>query len=289
MPQSDPALLQKLTPLRVAGKLLSLDQVRAALKSPTPAPLTLPPPATTVLTPAQIAATARKAMIRIGWLYLCKNCNSWHTNMMGGYALTADGAVATCHHGLDPKDDLMREAYLFAATTAGDVFPVRAILAADPILDATILQLEAAHTTPLPLNDQHAPGDAAYIFSDPEHVGGYFSAGLINRFYWNTPGVTLNPATLAGARYLRLHVSVDWAPGSSGAAVLDDCGNAIAHVARIQSLTAPTAPAPPITASTTRPSTPDPKPAYLTLHEAIPARGVRLLVESMSPPPHPKP
>jgi hypothetical protein len=33
----------------------------------------------------------------------------------------------------------------------------------------------------------------------------------------------------------RMDVSTDWAPGSSGAAVLDQCGNAIGHVSEISS------------------------------------------------------
>jgi hypothetical protein len=31
-----------------------------------------------------------------------------------------------------------------------------------------------------------------------------------------------------------LQVSADWAPGSSGSAVLDQCGNAIGHVSEVQ-------------------------------------------------------
>jgi hypothetical protein len=54
---------------------------------------------------------------------------------------------------------------------------------------------------------------------------------VVNRFYWyGRPGK-------AGAAEewdrLRLNVSTDWAPGSSGAAVLDACGNAIGHVTSI--------------------------------------------------------
>jgi hypothetical protein len=63
-----------------------------------------------------------------------------------------------------------------------------------------------------------------------------------------------------------MHVSTDWAPGSSGSPLLDTCGNAISHVATISHLG-------------------DAKNsggkgvAHLTLHEAIPARSVQWLVK----------
>jgi hypothetical protein len=100
-----------------------------------------------------------------------------------------------------------------------------------------------------------------------------------------------------------MHVSTDWAPGSSGAPVLDACGNVVGHVAVISSLQKkPSTPVP-------APRTPkagkdansgddskdgkdeDHAPApiappsgsgatMITLHEAVPARAVRLLAEN---------
>ena len=71
------------------------------------------------------------------------------------------------------------------------------------------------------------PGDAAYCLSDPLGVTGYFSEGMVNRFFRKPD----NKGTEDEA--LRLHVSTDWAPGSSGSPVLDQCGNAIGHVSMI--------------------------------------------------------
>ena len=64
-------------------------------------------------------------------------------------------------------------------------------------------------------------------------------------------------------------MSTDWAPGSSGSAVLDDCGNAIGHVVNISS-----------TRDETAPKAQDAqteKPAATVFHAAVSARDVLLL------------
>ncbi len=112
---------------------------------------------------------------------------------------------------------------------------------------------------------------------------------------------------------LRLNVSTDWAPGSSGAAVLDQCGNAIGHVSTIAPLSessraprrAPRAPVEtpktPVEKPDARNESPAPKPdpgsgtpapraqpsdrfggaVLITLHEAVPARGVLALARTL--------
>ena len=58
----------------------------------------------------------------------------------------------------------------------------------------------------------------------------YFSAGMVNRL------AELAKQENGGAPPLMLDVSTDWAPGSSGAAVIDECGNAIGLVSTILAL-----------------------------------------------------
>jgi len=100
-----------------------------------------------------------------------------------------------------------------------------------------------------------------------------------------------------------VHVSTEWAPGSSGAAVLDLCGNAIGHVANISPLTEKGhfIPAKPpetkpgeelakIDPQISKPATADrfQGAVLITMHIAIPARGVLGLVQSLKLPPEPK-
>jgi hypothetical protein len=196
----------------------------------------------------------------------------------------------------------MREGYLVALDADNHVLPATGVLARDPIMDVAIVRVAGGEKLcPLALNDHVAPGDPVYLYSDPMHVAGYFSTGMVNRFFWRMPGRHGDPGTLAGARMYRLHVSTDWAPGSSGAPVLDACGNVVGHVAVISSFQKPSTTSPtPAPRAATRPAKDDAKgdeqehqpqpiaapapagagPTMMNLHEAVPARAVRLLAET---------
>jgi S1-C subfamily serine protease len=285
----DAPLVAKAAVLKQAGKLLDFKQVNAALKSPKPVPLVLPAPSTRRLEPRAIAELGRKALVRVGWLYLEKETKEWHVNLSDGYAITADGAVATCHHCVVPEEQEMSEGHLIAFDASGNVLPVTAVLAQDEEMDVAILRVDGGNITPLPLNDQTAPGDTVYVFSDPMGAVGYFSSGLLNRFFWFDGKRSTNAASIEGARNLRIHVSADWAPGSSGAALIDACGNAIGHVSAIDPLSDdPIQPEEKVVKPDKKPTkTPPPPPptdnsVLITLHEAVSARGVKMLAESMN-------
>jgi S1-C subfamily serine protease len=227
-------------------------------------------------------------MVRVGW-YFRTPSGVWRAGAADGYAITTDGAIATCYHCLEENEPGVTDAYLFAATDDLEIHRVTAVLAADPVLDVAIIRVEGADFSPIALNDQIAPGDSAYLLSDPNRLENYFTTGQVNRFYWRRPGKN-DRNTLEGVRNLRINVSTDWSPGSSGAAVLDHCGNAIGHVSTINAInrsatehlfsenanTAATTQPAPTTREARAPAT------YIVLHEAVPARGVRLLAESMN-------
>lgn len=285
----DAPLVAKAAALKDAGKLLSIRQITAALKSPEPARLVLPAPSAERLEPRALAERGRKALVRVGWYYREKHSKAWHVNLADGYAITSDGAVATCHHCIAPDDQEMREGYLIASDASGQVFPVTAVLAQDQEMDTAIIRVEGGDFTPLPLNDQTAPGDTVYLFSDPMSEVGYFSSGILNRFFWLDGRKSMDATSIEGARNLRLHVSTDWAPGSSGAAVLDVAGNAVGHVSVIDPLVSDDDPPPPAE----KPGKPGKKSrktlapssgqcVLLILHEAIPARSVKMLADSMN-------
>lgn len=276
----DSSLIAKAEALRDDGKLLGKEQVARAMKALPAVAIMLPAARARRLEPKEIAALARKALVRVGWFYLCPRCDKLHVNLSGGYAITDDGVVATCWHVVAPERQDMRDGQLIASDADGNLMPVTAVLGFDKELDTAIVRVPGGRFRPLPLNDQCSVGDAAFVFSDPLEYAGYFSSGIVNRFFWSDGPPQRAADTLAGARRLRINVSTDWAPGSSGAAVLDACGNAIGHVAVINAL------------SGDKPSRPGANPAgtagpsraketMIVLHEAIPARGVKLLVEAM--------
>lgn len=287
----DAPLVARANLLKKSGKLLSDKQVADALKSPKPAPLVLPAPSAGHLDPRALAERGRKALVRIGWFYLEKRSKRWHVNLADGYAISAGGAVATCHHCIAPEEQEMREGCLIASDAAGNVFPVTAVLAQDKEMDAAIVRVDGGNFTPLPLNDQTAPGDTVYVFSDPMSAVGYFTSGILNRFFWLDGRKSNDPASIEGARNLRIHVSTDWAPGSSGAAVLDVCGNAVGHVSVIDPVVSddplPPDEKPGKDGKKSRKKSPPPpadRSVLIILHEAVSARGVKMLAESMNVP-----
>jgi hypothetical protein len=203
-------------------------------------------------------AVARAAHLQVGWYYRKTDSEKWIITTGGGYALTKDGAVATCFHVMCPPED-MEEGFLFAADESGQAYPVTEILAGNAAADACIVRVATSDLKPLALNTNVFPGDRCVCYSDPHGERGYYSDGIVSRFLApRRNGKVMKSAT-------KLNVTTDWAPGSSGAAVLDECGNAIGHVSFISSL---------YSRSENRRGDTD-----ITLHEASSAKDVLALVK----------
>ena len=249
------------------GDALKIEQARKQLTR-TSCQLALPAASTTRLAARQICATARHSHLRVGWIYLCDKCGKWHLSLSGGYALTSSGAVVTCFHVVSPGPG-MREGALVAVDEQETVLPVVEVLAANHDSEACIVRVPSGRLRPLALNTNVYPGDNAYCYSDPAQHRDYFSAGIVNRFYQVAAPSPAGAGPAFTRTVTRMNVSADWAPGSSGSAVLDDCGNAIGHVVSIST-------ARDDTASKGQEAQAD-KPAAIVFHEAVSARDVLLL------------
>jgi len=213
--------------LRKAGRLLDLPKVNSQISRTIPIHLELPTPNTKAISASEVWERARSSYLRIGYYYLCNKCSDWHLSLAGGYVIAGDGIAATCHHVIANQCAKMKEGFLVAADDQGLVYPVTEILVARADLDIAIVRTGAIRLPVLPLNTSVRPGDRAFLFSDPQGRRGYFSEGMVNRF------VQMEEA---GAKVIRMNVGTDWAPGSSGAAILDACGNSIGHVSTISTL-----------------------------------------------------
>ncbi len=275
---------------------LKHDQVKEQLDKPLPEKISLPTVSQEQKTGGQVYETARKALVRIGYARMISSPNRWSFNIANGYAIAENGIIATCHHCIAPDDDVT-EAWLIAVTADERVYPVTSVIAANERMDTAIVKVEGLKCSALPLNDQVSPGDVSYLLSDPFGVRGYFSTGIVNRFYWQNVR-NQDPQTLFGAASYRINLSTEWAPGSSGAAVLDTFGNAIGHVATISPLSEQyfqrgfrledddesdknenTLPKDEEQLKEDRYFE---DKVLITLHEAVPARAVRLLAESVN-------
>ncbi|NBR85749.1 MAG: serine protease [Proteobacteria bacterium] len=265
--RDDKALKTAAAKLRESGALVS-EATLTNQFTRTNCTLTLPAPRKTRLSGRELWAAARAAHIRVGWNFLCTKCNNWHLDLAGGYALTKDGAVATCQHVVKRPANF-KEGSIVAADEDGRLFPVVEILASDRRADTCILRIPAKDLKPLPLQTDVTPGDRCFCFSDPLDERGYFSDGIVNRFLSRHPRRDTNAPPVT-----RLNVTTDWAPGSSGSAVLDEFGNAIGHVTTITTL-----PGGNEKANEAEKSKRVIEPTLITLHEAVSAKDVLALIQ----------
>lgn len=118
-----------------------------------------------------------------------------------------------------------------AMTRDGRVFPVREVLAYDPVNDLAILQLDLPDgvTLPaLPLAREPAPiGTAVFVSSHPDNRFFLFSTGHVARHtVWRTE---------AGDEAF-MTITADFAKGSSGCPVLDERGAVIGIVNNTESI-----------------------------------------------------
>jgi S1-C subfamily serine protease len=269
------ALIQALERLRAQGGLLDFAASAAQLDRRT-CELTLPQPVAKPLAGPELWRLARASYVRVGFYYQCKNCDQWHLNLAGGYAIAAGGIVATCHHVIVPDEHEMKAGFLICADEAGRVHIVHEVLACDPDTDVAILRT-GAELPPLPLRTAVVPGEKVFLFSDPMGTRGFFSDGIVNRF-------ASEPVEGKATRRVVVDVSTDWAPGSSGAAVIDECGNVIGHVSTISTHDdfddEPDAGAAP---SPVEPDVPPGRSTLMAMHHATRAHDVLALVRT--PPP----
>lgn len=256
-----------------SGKLLPYPKFVEQRAAPVPAPVSLPKPSTQVVRGRDVARLARDARLRVGFYYHCKNGDHWHVRLNGAYAIAND-TIATAWHVLQPPANF-RDGFVVVLDAQNQFIPIKSVLAADERMDTVVLRLATNALKPRPLSGDIAAGDTVYCLSEPFGQRDYFSDGIVNRFRPVGGGKTLAGTDSAG---LRVNVSTDWAPGSSGSAVLDDRGNIVGHVATITVLTANSSTAAKTDSPDALPARPT-TPATLTMHDAVPASSVLTLLE----------
>jgi len=232
-------LMEQAKKLQGVSELLSMTKAMEQIER-TQCDITLPAPDSKPLTARERWQRARMSHLRVGQLYLCSKCDKWHLDLSGGYAITADGAVATCAHVIAPPPN-MKEGWLVVATEEDVILPVTEVLACNAGTDSAIIRVKPDKPLiPLPLSLDVSPGDAVWCFSDPDGKRGYFSEGIVSRFvkrsFMTKKEADKLPAGAEVPKPVWLETTTDWAPGSSGSALIDQFGNAVGHVSEIQTV-----------------------------------------------------
>ena len=217
------------------GKLKSLDSLRAQVRTKGCA-VKLPPISQEKLAPADLCDRLRESTLAVGSYYKCPDCGEWHFNSSAGFVVGEDGVVCTCCHVVLAEDEGVKESYLIAADASGRVFAVKSILAADTESDTCFLKIDAPALKALPPRTGIRAGERVYCLS---HPGGYhfmFTEGMVARVnsrrddaldaHGQTNGLLTRPL-------LFLNVTAEFAPGSSGAPIVDESGNVVGQVSSI--------------------------------------------------------
>jgi hypothetical protein len=195
--------------------------------------LSSPQPAGTPLDGAEIYRRGAHASVLIGSAYKCDKCTKWHNTLASGFAITADGVIATNHHvAAGTTGEAMG-----VLTADGRFFPVVEILATDKAHDVALLRIDAKDLAFLPLRDDAPAGTPIRCYSHPANTFGCLSEGIITRYF------KMNEPERNGAVFMQ--TTADYARGSSGGPILDAFGNAVGMVASTSPVfTAPTTPTP---------------------------------------------
>ncbi len=274
--RADDAAMKAAVQLHAAGGLLAFGKVAEQLKERKQCSLKLPAAGKEKLAPRDLWSRARNSHLRVGWLYHDHKKPAWQINLAGGYFISEDGAVATCYHVVEPDTDDMKEGYLVAATDDDKVYPVTEILAASRETDTCILRVKAAKITALPISIDVFPGDSVVCFSEPMGRRGYYSSGIVNRFLQSPESTGKKNESHPITKAVYIEVGTDWAPGSSGAAVLDAYGNAVGHVSTIEAVMEE----PGDSAKKKKKNKPiQPTGTLIIFHDAISAKHVKELVK----------
>ncbi len=235
----DEAYVDKVTQasaqLLQAGKLKSLDSLRGQVH-PGSFPLKMPSLFRQKLAAPDLCDRLRQSTLAVGSYYKCPDCGEWHFNSSAGFAVGEGGVISTCCHVVTTVDEGVKESYLVAADDTGRVFPVQSVLAADKESDTCLVKIDAPGLKPLPLRTGVRAGERVYCLS---HPGGYFfmfTQGMVSRVnlkrnemldeHGHTNGLSTRPI-------LFLNVTAEFAPGSSGAPMVDEAGNVVGQVASI--------------------------------------------------------
>lgn len=161
------------------------------------------------------------------------------TNMLAtAVVLTEDGVCATNYHvfgeiiisgalSYTQPNEFMR----FVMDADGEVYPVEAMLAADPLNDFVIFKVNTGGTkmTAMPLGESAPEGEEVYCLSHPQGNLYYLTKGIVSR---NRTKVN----RYNGQGKVEMQISADYAVGSSGGPIFDCRGNLVGLVSSTHSV-----------------------------------------------------
>jgi len=168
---------------------------------------------------------AADGVLIISGLYLCGQCDNYHAKPASGFILTEDGLAVTNHHVIKNEDNLT----LVAMTRDGQVMPVTEVIASNERDDIAIIRLGGdGPFKPLPIARDARIGERVHTITHPDGKFYTYTSGEIARFH-------MEPKR-GGPPVRRIHITADYAKGSSGGPILNDSGQVVAVVTTTDSV-----------------------------------------------------
>lgn len=222
--------LQRRAAALAAHEHVGLAALVAQLERPS-CKLTLPAATPEAMAVTELYGRVRPSVLVVGTYYKCTHCPNWHVMAASGYLITASGVAVTNYHVVhaETKGELM-----VAQTAAGQVLPVKEVLAASAADDVAIIQLDVSglpagtRLVPAALSPDAPVGEAVAVISHPDHHFYVMTQGTIARYC-----TSVDPKSPA-ATYMQ--ITADFAKGSSGAPVFDSHGCVVGMVASTASV-----------------------------------------------------
>jgi hypothetical protein len=197
---------KKLTPFKLLREQLGRTECRVPLPAPPQKPLAAP----------ELYRRAQESVLIHCHLFLCGKCSKLHVNASTCFPLTADGICVANYHSFTNSNTVA----MAVATRDGRVFPVTEVLAVSRRDDTVIFRAATDKLAPLGLASAEV-GEPVAVLSHPS-----------GRFYVFTQGAVARYCLDGGAP--RMHITADYAVGSSGGPVLNAAGAVVGMVASTQ-------------------------------------------------------
>lgn len=162
----------------------------------------------------------RKSTAVAAILFKCPNCPNYHLNCASAFVINKDGVFVTNYHVLDAVNQA-KEGKLVFVTADGGLYSAKEVLAADAAKDLAVVKTTGTNLTPLPIAPDVSMGATVYCLSHPRNHFYTFTSGIVN-------GKIVNNEK--GTPTRRLQITADYAVGSSGAAIVNECGSVVGVV-----------------------------------------------------------
>lgn len=204
--------------------------VRSSMSPAIANSMLLPQPSATPLQPHQLYKQRLESTLIFGKAGLCNECPDLHVVFIAtATPVTEDGVCLVNYHMVHPfvsrsAHTNQGDSIYFVADRDGQCYPLTGVLAYSTDDDAAVIKVDTRGNklNAIPLGSPAEVGQHVNIISHPKQMFYTYTQGYVTRnAVYNFPDQPVIDM---------MEISADFAEGSSGGPVMDDCGNLIGMV-----------------------------------------------------------